>query len=142
MARDLQILSPAAAEEGGELPESEAMLPPNDGAQESSRAQSQCLASRGGAGGWSPSASERYQWLQVDFGSRRQLSAIATQGRYSSSDWVTQYRLLYSDTGRNWKPYHQDGNIWVFPPQTLAQIAQRGCEGAEPHNLQKFLTAL
>lgn len=33
--------------------------------------------------------------------------------RYSSSDWVTQYRMLYSDTGRNWKPYHQDGNIWV-----------------------------
>uniref|UniRef100_G1L5A9 F5/8 type C domain-containing protein n=1 Tax=Ailuropoda melanoleuca TaxID=9646 RepID=G1L5A9_AILME len=43
------------------------------------------------------------------------ISAIATQGRYSSSDWVTQYRMLYSDTGRNWKPYHQDGNIWAFP---------------------------
>uniref|UniRef100_A0A670Y614 Uncharacterized protein n=1 Tax=Pseudonaja textilis TaxID=8673 RepID=A0A670Y614_PSETE len=41
--------------------------------------------------------------------------SIATQGRYSSSDWVTQYRMLYSDTGRNWKPYHQDGNVWAFP---------------------------
>uniref|UniRef100_A0A8C9URN6 F5/8 type C domain-containing protein n=1 Tax=Spermophilus dauricus TaxID=99837 RepID=A0A8C9URN6_SPEDA len=68
---------------------------------------------RGGAGGWSPSDSDHYQWLQVDFGNRKQISAIATQGRYSSSDWVTQYRMLYSDTGRNWKPYHQDGNIWV-----------------------------
>uniref|UniRef100_A0A9L0T3C4 Contactin associated protein 2 n=1 Tax=Equus caballus TaxID=9796 RepID=A0A9L0T3C4_HORSE len=67
---------------------------------------------RGGAGGWSPSDSDHYQWLQVDFGNRKQISAIATQGRYSSSDWVTQYRMLYSDTGRNWKPYHQDGNIW------------------------------
>lgn len=66
-----------------------------------------------GAGGWSPSDSDHYQWLQVDFGSRKQITAIATQGRYSSSDWVTQYRMLYSDTGRNWKPYHQDGNIWV-----------------------------
>ena len=66
-----------------------------------------------GAGGWSPSDSDHYQWLQVDFGSRKQISAVATQGRYSSSDWVTQYRMLYSDTGRNWKPYHQDGNIWV-----------------------------
>ncbi|KQK74081.1 Contactin-associated protein-like 2 [Amazona aestiva] len=65
-----------------------------------------------GAGGWSPSDSDHYQWLQVDFGSRKQISAVATQGRYSSSDWVTQYRMLYSDTGRNWKPYHQDGNIW------------------------------
>ncbi|XP_055445388.1 contactin-associated protein-like 2 [Bubalus kerabau] len=70
---------------------------------------------RGGAGGWSPSDSDHYQWLQVNFGNRKQLSAIATQGRYSSSDWVTQYRMLYSDTGRNWKPYHQDGNIWAFP---------------------------
>uniref|UniRef100_A0A8C2UK34 Contactin associated protein 2 n=1 Tax=Chinchilla lanigera TaxID=34839 RepID=A0A8C2UK34_CHILA len=70
---------------------------------------------RGGAGGWSPSDSDHYQWLQVDFGNRKQISAIGTQGRYSSSDWVTQYRMLYSDTGRNWKPYHQDGNIWAFP---------------------------
>ncbi|XP_008436883.2 contactin-associated protein-like 2 [Poecilia reticulata] len=72
------------------------------------------LNRRGGAGGWSPLDSDHYQWLQVDLGSRRQVSAIATQGRYSSSDWTTQYRLLYSDTGRNWKPYHQDGNIWSF----------------------------
>lgn len=66
-----------------------------------------------GAGGWSPLDSDHYQWLQVDLGSRKQVIAIATQGRYSSSDWTTRYRLLYSDTGRNWKPYHQDGNIWV-----------------------------
>ncbi|XP_032359349.1 contactin-associated protein-like 2a isoform X2 [Etheostoma spectabile] len=71
------------------------------------------LNRRGGAGGWSPLDSDHYQWLQVDLGSRKQVSAIATQGRYSSSDWTTRYRLLYSDTGRNWKPYHQDGNIWA-----------------------------
>ncbi|KAM6451538.1 contactin-associated protein-like 2 isoform 2-T2 [Liasis olivaceus] len=73
------------------------------------------LNKRGGAGGWCPSESNHYQWLQVDFGNRKQISSIATQGRYSSSDWVTQYRVLYSDTGRNWKPYHQDGNVWAFP---------------------------
>uniref|UniRef100_A0A671MS14 Contactin-associated protein-like 2 n=1 Tax=Sinocyclocheilus anshuiensis TaxID=1608454 RepID=A0A671MS14_9TELE len=72
------------------------------------------LNKRGGAGGWSPLDSDHYQWLQVDLGSRKQVTAIATQGRYSSSDWTTRYRLLYSDTGRNWKPYHQDGNIWAF----------------------------
>uniref|UniRef100_A0AAZ3Q9I1 Contactin associated protein 2 n=1 Tax=Oncorhynchus tshawytscha TaxID=74940 RepID=A0AAZ3Q9I1_ONCTS len=67
-----------------------------------------------GAGGWSPQDSDSYPWLQVDLGSRKQVVAVATQGRYSSSDWTTRYRLLYSDTGRNWKPYHQDGNIWAF----------------------------
>ncbi|KAL6462881.1 hypothetical protein MHYP_G00293030 [Metynnis hypsauchen] len=70
-----------------------------------------------GAGGWSPLDSDHYQWLQVDLGIRKQVTAIATQGRYSSSDWTTRYRLLYSDTGRNWKPYHQDGNIWVSTAQ-------------------------
>ncbi len=39
--------------------------------------------------------------------------AIVTQGRYSSSDWTSKYRLLYSDTQKNWRPYLQDGNIWV-----------------------------
>lgn len=58
---------------------------------------------------------DRYQWLQVDLGSRKQVVAIATQGRYSSSDWTSKYRLLYSDAQRNWRPYLQDGNIWVRP---------------------------
>lgn len=56
---------------------------------------------------------DRYPWLQVDLGSKKQVVAIATQGRYSSSDWTTKYRLLYSDTQKNWRPYLQDGNIWV-----------------------------
>lgn len=56
----------------------------------------------------------------MDLGSRKQVSAIATQGRYSSSDWTTRYRLLYSDTGRNWKPYHQDGNIWVSEQEMMS----------------------
>lgn len=66
-----------------------------------------------GAGGWSPLDTNRNQWLQVDLGSRKQVVAIVTQGRYSSSDWTSKYRLLYSDTQKNWRPYLQDGNIWV-----------------------------
>ncbi|XP_076018406.1 contactin-associated protein-like 2b [Genypterus blacodes] len=72
------------------------------------------LNRRQGAGGWAPLDTDRYQWLQVDLGSRKQVVAIATQGRYSSSDWTSQYRLLYSDTQKNWRPYLQDGNIWTF----------------------------
>lgn len=92
------------------------------------------LNRRGGAGGWSPLDSDHYQWLQVDLGSRRQVSAIATQGRYSSSDWTTRYRLLYSDTGRNWKPYHQDGNIWAFSGNSNSESAVR-------HELQQGIVA-
>uniref|UniRef100_A0A3Q3GC94 Contactin associated protein 2 n=1 Tax=Kryptolebias marmoratus TaxID=37003 RepID=A0A3Q3GC94_KRYMA len=92
------------------------------------------LNRRGGAGGWSPLDSDHYQWLQVDLGSRKQVNAIATQGRYSSSDWMTQYRLLYSDTGRNWKPYHQDGNIWAFSGNSNSESAVR-------HELQQGIVA-
>uniref|UniRef100_A0AAQ4QK88 Contactin associated protein 2 n=1 Tax=Gasterosteus aculeatus aculeatus TaxID=481459 RepID=A0AAQ4QK88_GASAC len=92
------------------------------------------LNRRGGAGGWSPLDSDHYQWLQVDLGSRKQVSAIATQGRYSSSDWTTRYRLLYSDTGRNWKPYHQDGNIWAFSGNSNSESSVR-------HELQQGIMA-
>uniref|UniRef100_A0A8C5EF26 Contactin associated protein 2 n=1 Tax=Gouania willdenowi TaxID=441366 RepID=A0A8C5EF26_GOUWI len=92
------------------------------------------LNRRGGAGGWSPLDSDHYQWLQVDLGTRRQVSAIATQGRYSSSDWTTKYRLLYSDTGRNWKPYHQDGNIWAFSGNSNSESSVR-------HELQHGIVA-
>uniref|UniRef100_A0A8C1XNP7 Contactin associated protein like 2b n=1 Tax=Cyprinus carpio TaxID=7962 RepID=A0A8C1XNP7_CYPCA len=76
-------------------------------------------------GGWSPLDSDRYQWLQVDLRARKQITAIATQGRYSSSDWTKHYRLLYSDTGSNWKPYRQDSNIWTFSGNWNSERAVR-----------------
>lgn len=42
-----------------------------------------------------------------------EIVAVATQGRYGSSDWVTSYALMFSDTGRNWKQYRQDDTVWV-----------------------------
>ncbi|XP_064202143.1 contactin-associated protein-like 2 isoform X1 [Anguilla rostrata] len=92
------------------------------------------LNRRGGAGGWSPVENDNYQWLQVDLGNRKQVTAIATQGRYSSSDWTKQYRLLYSETGRNWKPYHQDGNIWTFSGNSNTESVVR-------HDLQHPVVA-
>ncbi|KAJ8406915.1 hypothetical protein AAFF_G00291910 [Aldrovandia affinis] len=92
------------------------------------------LNRRGGAGGWSPVESDNYQWLQVDLGNRKQVTSIATQGRYSSSDWTKQYRLLYSEAGRNWKPYHQDGNIWTFSGNSNTESVVR-------HDLQNSVVA-
>uniref|UniRef100_A0A3B5ARQ0 Contactin-associated protein-like 5 n=1 Tax=Stegastes partitus TaxID=144197 RepID=A0A3B5ARQ0_9TELE len=41
-----------------------------------------------------------------------EVTAVATQGRHDSWDWVSSYLLLYSDTGRAWKQYRQeDGRI-------------------------------
>lgn len=66
-----------------------------------------------GTGGWSPADSNAQQWLQMDLGNRVEITAVATQGRYGSSDWVTSYRLMFSDTGHNWQQYTQEGSIWV-----------------------------
>ncbi|XP_069000309.1 contactin-associated protein-like 4 [Embiotoca jacksoni] len=78
------------------------------------------LNRREGAGGWSPLSSDRYQWLEVDLGGRTQITAVATQGRYGSSDWQTGYLLMFSDTGHNWKQYRQEGTIGAFPGNSNA----------------------
>ncbi|XP_019489009.1 PREDICTED: contactin-associated protein-like 5, partial [Hipposideros armiger] len=70
------------------------------------------LNRRVGAGGWSPADSNAQQWLQMDLGHRVEITAVATQGRYGSSDWVTSYSLMFSDTGHNWKQYQKEDNIW------------------------------
>uniref|UniRef100_A0A665V3T6 Contactin-associated protein-like 2 n=1 Tax=Echeneis naucrates TaxID=173247 RepID=A0A665V3T6_ECHNA len=87
-----------------------------------------------GAGGWSPLDTDHYQWLQIDLGSRKQVVSIATQGRYSSMDWTSKYRLLYSDTQKNWRPYLQDGNIWTFEGNMNSETVVR-------HELQHAILA-
>uniref|UniRef100_A0A3B4B6C2 F5/8 type C domain-containing protein n=1 Tax=Periophthalmus magnuspinnatus TaxID=409849 RepID=A0A3B4B6C2_9GOBI len=74
------------------------------------------LNRRDGAGGWSPLSSDWYQWLEVDLGERTQITAVATQGRYGSSDWLTAYLLMFSDTGHNWRQYRQEDD-WTFPEE-------------------------
>ena len=66
-----------------------------------------------GAGGWSPLVSNQYQWLQIDLGERMEVTAVATQGGYGSSDWVTSYLLMFSDGGRSWKQYQREESIRV-----------------------------
>uniref|UniRef100_A0A672IUR0 Contactin associated protein like 3 n=1 Tax=Salarias fasciatus TaxID=181472 RepID=A0A672IUR0_SALFA len=73
-----------------------------------------------GAGGWSPLISDRYQWLEVDLGRRTQITAVATQGRYGSSDWLTAYLLMFSDTGHNWRQHRQEDSLGAFPGNSNA----------------------
>ncbi|XP_061594639.1 contactin-associated protein-like 4 [Cololabis saira] len=75
---------------------------------------------REGAGGWSPLHSDKYQWLEVDLGRRTQITAVATQGRYGSSDWLMAYLLMFSDTGHNWRQHRQEDSLGAFPGNTNA----------------------
>uniref|UniRef100_A0A672JQQ9 Contactin associated protein like 3 n=1 Tax=Salarias fasciatus TaxID=181472 RepID=A0A672JQQ9_SALFA len=78
------------------------------------------LNRRDGAGGWSPLVSDRHQWLEVDLGERTKITAVATQGRYGSSDWLSSYLLMFSDTGHNWRQYRQEESIGFFPGNSNA----------------------
>ncbi|CAK6981274.1 contactin-associated protein-like 5 [Scomber scombrus] len=72
------------------------------------------LNTKDGAGGWSPAVTDREPWLQVDLRDRMEVTAVATQGRYDSSDWVSSYLLLYSDTGQAWKQFRQEDGVARF----------------------------
>ncbi|XP_054885395.1 contactin-associated protein-like 4 [Poeciliopsis prolifica] len=88
------------------------------------------LNRREGAGGWSPLNSDKYQWLEVDLGGRTQITSVATQGRYGSSDWQTSYQLMFSDTGHNWRQYRWEGRIGAFSGNSNA-------DSVVQHNLQQ-----
>ncbi|XP_036443090.1 LOW QUALITY PROTEIN: contactin-associated protein-like 5 [Colossoma macropomum] len=76
------------------------------------------LNRKDGAGGWSPDSQDHRPWLQLDLRDRLEITAIATQGRWGSSDWVSSYHLQYSDSGRTWRSYRQDDVPWTFPGNT------------------------
>nr|XP_044607414.1 LOW QUALITY PROTEIN: contactin-associated protein-like 4 [Equus asinus] len=78
------------------------------------------LNRRDGAGGWTPLVSDKNQWLQIDLGERVEVTAVATQGGYGSSDWVTSYLLMFSDSSRNWKQYRREEGVSGFPGNSNA----------------------
>uniref|UniRef100_UPI0037E8DCC5 contactin-associated protein-like 5 n=1 Tax=Semicossyphus pulcher TaxID=241346 RepID=UPI0037E8DCC5 len=80
----------------------------------SSAAHSAKLNRRDGAGGWSPMVTDREPWLQVDLREQVEVTAVATQGRSASPDWVSRYLLLYSDTGQVWRQYRQEDGGGMF----------------------------
>ena len=53
---------------------------------------------------WSPRPNDvAGEWIQVDFGTARQIQSVATQGRHENrpyfNNWVTSYKFSHSDDG-------------------------------------------
>ncbi len=64
------------------------------------------------AGSWSAGRNDVNQWLQVYLGSQRtKVTAVATQGRSDYPQWVTKYKLAYSDNGKNFMRYWERGQF-------------------------------
>lgn len=53
----------------------------------------------GRIGAWASLYNDLNQWLQVDVGRQDNVSRIATQGREDISQWVTKYKLQFSEDG-------------------------------------------
>ena len=66
-------------------------------------------ASHGKAGSWSAKYNNLNQWLQIDLGSKHEVTGLATQGRNGYGQWVTKYKVQYSDNGVNFQYYMEQG---------------------------------
>ena len=64
-------------------------------------------ADRSKFGAWSALENDQYQWLQIDFGSSTKITRLATQGRNGYAEWVTKYKLRYSDDGVHFHFYKE-----------------------------------
>ena len=61
------------------------------------------------AGAWSPGIRDVNQWLQIDLiGQNFIITRVATQGRDSVYQWVTQYTLQYTNDSSNFQNYTED----------------------------------
>ena len=67
-------------------------------------------------GAWAAKTSNINQWLQVDLGrTHTTVTRVATQGRPESgrNQWVTKYKLQYSDDGLNAYYFRKHGQATV-----------------------------
>ena len=62
------------------------------------------------SGGWSSLRDDFNQWLQVDLGSYTTVTRVATQGGNGFNEWVTKYRIQYSNAGVTFQFYRKAEN--------------------------------
>ena len=61
-------------------------------------------------GSWSARTNDLNQWLQVDLSTYTRVTRVATQGRNGFYQWVTKYKLQYSDDENTFHVYEEQGN--------------------------------
>ena len=65
------------------------------------------------SGSWSAGRNDLYQWLEVFLGGPLYtVTGVATQGRSDHDQWVTRYRLRYSDSGLRFQDYRENGLVF------------------------------
>ena len=67
------------------------------------------LAVPGKAGSWSARTNDANQWIQVKLPGYTKITQFATQGRNAFNQWVTKYKIEYSEDGVTFHYYHEAG---------------------------------
>ena len=60
-------------------------------------------------GGWFAYQLDLDQWIQVDLGSWRLVTGVITQGRNDNPEWITKYKIQYSNDGTFWSYVSYNG---------------------------------
>ena len=83
---------------------------------------------KGKAGSWSALVNDQHQWLQVELLKEESVvTSVATQGRNrhlgwyggSHSQWITKYKLQYSNNDVNFEYYQDEGQNTTKVKQKL-----------------------
>ena len=61
------------------------------------------------SGAWAAELADLNLWIQIDFRIETTVTYVATQGRYNLEQWVTQYKLQYSNDGNSFQAFKQQG---------------------------------
>ncbi|XP_078346805.1 uncharacterized protein LOC144632074 [Oculina patagonica] len=69
-------------------------------------------------GAWSAGNNRNNSWFQVDFGRSVKVTMVATQGRQDFDQWVTKYRVSYSNDGIIFQDYEEEGHVKIFDGNT------------------------
>lgn len=86
----------------------------DDSSHAANKGRLRLKAGAGSTGSWVVASADNNvnQWLQVKLGSQHtfEVTGVATQGRNGVNDqWVTEYKLQYSNDGINFQYYKEQG---------------------------------
>ncbi|EDO48090.1 predicted protein, partial [Nematostella vectensis] len=65
-------------------------------------------------GAWSSRINNRRQWIQVDLRGYKKIYKIVTQGRHDANQWVTSFKVRYSQNKRHWTWFKTKSRTVVF----------------------------
>ena len=81
-------------------------------------------------GAWSARENDKNQWLQIDLqASYTKVTAVASQGRNQVNQWVTKYKLQYSNDGVTFRYYREEGQTVDKVRCDDKQLVKRCSEG-------------